>query len=451
MGLSTLTAARILEGQMRGESGEENRLSFENFPYTAFSKTYSADQQTPDSAATMSAIVTGLKSNGRTVSVNRKVSQSDHAAVAGNESKTILEMAEESGRSTGIVTTENVTGATPAACYAHTAYRYWESDRDIAADSSVPKDARVQDIASQLIGFKYGDGLDVVFGGGRSKFLPRETKDPEYADKTGERFDKRDLTAEWLANRDDAAYIWNRKQFDSIDLKKTRHVLGLFEPQGMPYAHDTHPSEPSLTEMTSKAIDLLSQNKKGYFLIVEADQIDTAHHATNAYHALTDTIELSNAVRAALAKVDLRETLIIVTADHDHTLTISGSYNSRGNNILGLSRYNDRHGKPRADFARDRNGMPFTPLGYANGPGHRDHTIEQKDGKAVIKRADVAQLNTTDHNYRQDAMVPLSSESHSAADVAIFAAGAGAYLVRGSMEQNWIFYVMSEAMKLRGP
>src|SRR5689334_8176756 len=82
MGVSTITAARIFEGQRRGESGEENRLSFEQFPYTALSKTYSANQQTPDSAPTMSAIVTGVKTNEGTLSVDQTIVRADYRTVA---------------------------------------------------------------------------------------------------------------------------------------------------------------------------------------------------------------------------------------------------------------------------------------------------------------------------------------------------------------------------------
>src|ERR1044071_9344771 len=127
MGVSTLTASRILEGQLRGQSGEENRLSFEEFPFSALSKTYSANQQTSDSAPTMSAIITGVKTDEGILSVNQNVVHDDYKTVAGNETKTLLEYAEESGRSTGVVTTVRVTHATPGACYAHTADRNSES------------------------------------------------------------------------------------------------------------------------------------------------------------------------------------------------------------------------------------------------------------------------------------------------------------------------------------
>ena len=440
MGVSTITAARILEGQMRGMSGEENRLSFEEFPYSAFSKTYSANQQTSDSAPTMSAIVTGVKTDEGVLSVNQNIVHDDYKTVAGNETKTILEMAEDGGKSTGVVTTARVTHATPGACYAHTADRDWESDKDIFDRKKDAYYAKFPDIARQLIEFKYGDGLEVALGGGRSKFLTKDEQDPEYADKKGERLDGRDLTKEWTAKYKNAAYVWNKKDFDAIDPKKTKHLLGLFEPSHLRYDYDRPKDaagEPSLSEMTGKAIDILSNNKKGFFLMVEGGRIDQAHHDGNAYRALTDAIEFSNAVRTALSKVNTEETLIIVTADHSHTFNIGG-YPMRGNNILGLVREIGGDGLPETNDKVDKNGKPYTTLSYANGTGARGGN-----------RPSLTEEQTTNPEYKQEAIVPLSAETHGGEDVAIFATGAGAYLVHGSMEENWIFQVMFEAMKMK--
>lgn len=440
MGVTNLTASRILEGQLRGESGEENQLSFEKFPYVALSKTYSANQQTSDSAPTMSAIMTGVKTDEGILSVNQNVVRGDYRTVKGNETMSLLEMAESSGKSTGVVTTARLTHATPGATYAHTADRDWESDKDIFDRSREAFDAKFPDIARQLIEFPYGDGLEVALGGGRAKFLPKETVDAEYEKASGERLDGRNLTEEWLKKYKNSNYVWNKQQFDQIDAKKTKHLLGLFEPSHMQYNYDRprdKAGEPSLSEMTTKAIDVLSQNKKGYFLTVEAGRIDHAHHNGNAFRALTDTIELSNAVRAALAKVNLDETLIVVTADHSHTLTMAG-YPTRGNDILGLVREVDDKGLAEEKFKTDKNKRPFTTLGYANGKGYREG-----------KRPDLTQQQAINPDYKQEAAVPLADETHGGEDVAIFADGAGAFLFRGVMEENWIFYAMKEAMRLK--
>jgi len=88
--------------------------------------------------------------------------------------------------------------------------------------------------------------------------------------------------------------------------------------------------------MTDKAIDVLGNSRKGFFLMVESGQIDHGHHAGSAYNALTDTIAFSDAIREAGESVDVSETLVIVTADHGHVFTVSG-YPKRGNPILGNS------------------------------------------------------------------------------------------------------------------
>jgi alkaline phosphatase len=462
MGITTVTAARIFEGQQRGESGEENRLSFEDFPYTALSKTYSANQQTSDSAPTMSGIITGVKTDEGTLSVNQSIVRGNYRTVKGNETKTLLEMAEQAGKSTGVVTTTRVTHATPAACYSHTADRDWESDKDIFDRKKDAYEAKFPDIARQLIEFPYGNGLEVAFGGGRSKFLPNNVADPEYPNRKGERLDGRNLALEWVKKRANSSFIWNKQQLDAIDPRTTKHVLGLFDPSHLEFEYDRAKpdnNEPSLPQMTSKAIDILSQNKNGFFLMVEGGRIDQAHHYGNAYRALRDTVEFSDAIRTALKKVNLDDTLIIVTADHSHTLTMMG-YPVRGNNILGLVREVDDDGNLEPDYKRDSLGLPFTTLNYAAGRGYTGATNDQPEGpkkyleapknvKGITRgRPDLTKVDTTDPDYMQEAIIPLPDETHGGEDVPIYATGVNAYLIHGSMEENWIFYVMADALNL---
>ena len=121
MGISTVTAARILDGQNRGNSGEENMLSFDKFPITGLSKTYNTNAQIPDSAGTMSAIMTGVKTKKAVLSISDKVKRFDCKGTVGHEMLTALELAEDKGMSTGIISTARLTHATPAATYARTA------------------------------------------------------------------------------------------------------------------------------------------------------------------------------------------------------------------------------------------------------------------------------------------------------------------------------------------
>jgi alkaline phosphatase len=452
MGVSTVTAARILEGQMRGQDGEENQLSFEKFPYLALSKTYSTNQQTSDSAPTMTAMVTGVKTGDGILSVNQYGVRGDYTTVAGNELVTILELAEQSGKSTGVVSTARITHATPGACYAHTVDRDWESDNNLSAAA---KAAGFPDIARQLIEFPYGNGLEVALGGGRSKFLPNTANDPEDSGRKGERTDGRDLSSEWLSRYANSAYVWRKAEFDAINPATTDHLLGLFERSHMEYEYDRPTDtggEPSLSEMTAKAIDILAKNKKGFFLHVEGGRIDHAHHAGNAYRALTDTIEFAKAVKVAMAKTDPKDTLIIVTADHSHVFTIAG-YPKRGNPILGKVVLPGLT-EPWLDML----GRPFTTVSYANGPGYTGASNAQPEGWKIYPhspttysgitsgRPDLTSIDTTDPGYLQEATVPLSSETHAGEDVAIYATGPGAYLFHGVMEQSHIFHVMKEKL-----
>lgn len=459
MGVSTVTATRILDGQLQGKDGEKNSLYMEKLPYVALSKTYSANQQTSDSAPTMTAIVTGVKTNDGELGVDQAVArdEKDNAVIQAHKLTTILELAKARGMAVGVVSTARATHATPAALYAHTSERDWE------ADSNLPAGATVKDIAAQSVdNFAPGKGMDVLIGGGRTYFLPKTQFDPEYPATKGRRNDGRDLTAEWQS-KFGCAYVWNKAQFDAIDPASTQCLLGLFEPSHMQYEADRSndgAGEPSVADMTAKAIDLLrmkaegkhkgrhheKDDDKGFFLMVEGGRIDHAHHAGNAYRALTDTIAMDEAVKAALEKTDPRDTLIIVTADHSHTFTIAG-YPKRGNPILGKV-VNPGQTAP----AKAKDGMPYTTLSYANGPGYH---VLPVGGDTVYNEpiqagrvADLTDVDTEDQGFHQEALVPLSSETHAGEDVAIFANGPKAHLLHGVQEQNYIFHVMKDALDL---
>ncbi|GAB6067822.1 alkaline phosphatase [Methylothermus subterraneus] len=439
MGMSTVTAARILEGQRLGGSGEEYLLHFERLPYTALVKTYEVDQQVPDSAGTMTAMMTGVKTNAGVLGLNHHARRGDCASAQGKALLTLLEEAEQKGWATGIVTTTRVTHATPAATYAHTPERDWESDADLPPEA---KAAGCKDIAWQLVDFPYGDGIEVVLGGGRQKFLPSSAKDPEYPTQTGSRQDGRDLI-EAYKTRFGATYVWNKAQFDAADPSQVRRLLGLFEPSHMRYEVDRFldaAGEPSLAEMTAKAIQILKRNPKGFFLMVEGGRIDHAHHAGNAYRALAETIELARAVEVALQQTDPRKTLIVVTADHSQPLVFAGTP-PRGQSVLDKVR--DRTGRP----VRAEDGLPYTALTYANGRGA--HVLPQGGAGFAetihFGRADLTAVDTTRPGYHQEALVPLAASTHAGEDVPLYAGGAGAAWFHGVLEQNALYHLLRQA------
>jgi alkaline phosphatase len=439
MGVTTLTAARIFEGQLRGLSGEENRLYFEDFPYLALSKTYTWDQQTPDSAPTMTAMMTGYKVREGMLSVDHLTRRGECKAdeLQSHVLPTLLEQAAAAGKAVGVVTTARLTHATPAATYAHTPMRDWEADADL------PPDCEVKDIARQLIEVAPAvrQQLKVAMGGGRSNFLPQTQQDPEYG-KPGKRQDGRDLVAEWQQTRGEhASVIMDQASFDAVDPAQVDHLLGLFENSHMQYELDRArdpASEPSLSEMTDKAIHILQKERKGFFLHVESGRVDHAHHAGNAKRALMEVVELARAVRKARELTDPNETLIIVTADHSHVFTMAG-YPHRGNDILGVVQEVPEEDGRALEARKDRRGLPYTTLGYANGPGWRDPHAH------AGHRPDLTAVDTGKDDFKQEATIPLETETHGGEDVPIYAVGPMAHLVHGSMEQNWIYHVMRRA------
>jgi alkaline phosphatase len=454
-----VTAARILEGQRRGETGEENALAFETLPFTALAKTYNTDFQVPDSAGTMTALVTGAKTRAGVLSLDETVERGDFVAAARPEHRlrTLLEEAEDRGRWTGIVTTTTVTHATPAACYAHSPDRNWENDAALTPEARA---AGFQDLARQLVEFPNGDGIEVVFGGGRAHFLPKEVPDPERPEARGARTDGRDLVDAWRKRHPVGVYAWNRAQLEAADGASVRYLLGLFEPSHMQWELDRGrdaAGEPSLAEMTAKALDVLERAPAGYVLMVEGGRIDHGHHAGNAARALGDAIAFSDAVRVALDRTDPEETLVVVTADHSHTLSISG-YPRRGNPILGLVVGASGEAAAGSEPVKDASGRPYATLSYANGPGYPGASDAQPEGakrfphlpksvQGVTRgRPDLAALDPEDAGHLQEAAVPLASETHGGEDVPVYAGGPGAALFHGAHEQSYVYHAIVEAL-----
>ncbi|KAM6970132.1 alkaline phosphatase, tissue-nonspecific isozyme [Aplochiton taeniatus] len=423
MGITTMTAARILKGQLQNETGEETVMTMDTFPHVGLAKTYSVDFQIPDSSSTATAYLCGVKTNLNTVGVGAAARNGICRSQRGQEVTSILKWAKDAGKSVGIVTTTRVQHATPASSYAHSASRKWYSDADMPASA---KKEGCTDIASQLLS---NTDIDVIIGGGRKYMTPKGTVDPEYpSDLTsrGKRQDGRDLIKEWHQMKVGkvARYVWNRTDFEAVDPDTTDYLMALFEPGDLRYELERDPAmDPSLTETTEKAVRILSKNPKGFFLLVEGGRIDQGHHASRASMALHETVALDNAVAKGLELTNEEETLTLVTADHSHSLSFNG-YPFRGNSILGKSPL----------WGSDS--LPYTTLMYGNGPGYK-----------VVnnKRPDIRNVNTKSTDYVQLSAVPLSTETHGGEDVAVMARGPMAHLFDGIQEQNYIAHAMAYA------
>ncbi len=429
MGISTVTAARIYDGQSRGEPGEENLLSFESFPNVALVKTYNTNQQVPDSAGTASAIMTGVKTRAGVIGVGPAARRGDCAEAQANILPDAAERLTTHGKAVGIVSTARLTHATPAAVYGHLPERNWE------ADSNIPESERAagcRDFATQLMDFPF----DVALGGGRQNFFGKENG--------GKRIDPNaDLPSAWSA-RSSGHYVTTGAAMQGAP-QDGKPLLGLFSRSHMTYMLDrkADSTEPTLSQMTASAIDRLSNDPDGYFLMVESGRIDHGHHMGKAAYALSEAQELSRAVQVALDKVDLSDTLILVTADHSHVFTIAG-YPTRGNPILGLVQGNDDHGEPTGKPILATDGHPYTTLGYQNGPG--------------ATPGEARSAPSGDPHGTQQALVPTGSvfdnthrlsETHGGEDVALYATGPGSERARGVIEQNRIYDILMQAFGMR--
>ena len=415
MGPTTVTAARIYK------YGEAGKLTME-LDHTARIKTFSNDAQTTDSAPSMAAYMTGVKMNNEVISMSpdtqaiAPTSGDSNCPATGNGTPvaTLLELAKAKGKSVGAVSTARITHATPATTYSHICHR--DAENNIAA-AAVPGGAGYNGALK--------DGIDVLMGGGKNFFIDKSAG--------GKRNDGRDLTAEMRAQG--YTYVETGSALAALDPSQVNKLFGLFNKDHVNYELDrvkNHVDEPSLAEMTTKAIDVLSRNGNGYFLMVEGGRIDHALHGTNAKRALEDTIAFDDAIKAALAKVDLKNTLVVVTADHDHTMTING-YSKRGNPILDVARnYND--GKE----AKDADGVNYTTLVFGNGPNRPDVRLPLVSG-------DTDKTQVLHDDYQQETGVRLSSETHGGGDVMLMATGAGSTGFKGTLDNTRVFGLVKDA------
>jgi alkaline phosphatase len=384
MGQAHRYAAQLLA------AGRNGRLAMDRLPYVGQMGTTSADAKSfvTDSAAAATAIATGAKTLNGSVSID----------IDGQERTTILELARASGRSVGLVSTCQITDATPAAFAAHVPHR---------ADQS--------EVARQYID---RTRVDVILGGGAAHWFPWGATLPAALTAGAPcRGIGSDGNLVALARETGYEFVADVAALGaSLDRRRREPggpLLGLFAAQeffvqtaeGYGAVYDP---PVALADLTSAAIDILDQNPRGFFLMVEESAIDRMAHRNNAPLMLKGVLELDRAVQVALAFAKRApDTLIVVTADHEcGGLAVAGSEDQ--------------------------------PYPYEPGGGLLDTMLAGEDGPFPVADADYGFV------------VGWATTGHTAAPVPITSTGPGAEKLTGEIENTDLFPVMTEAMDLSG-
>jgi alkaline phosphatase len=252
-----------------------------------------------DSAASATAMATGVKTYNGAIGIGN-----DHSKL-----KSVIEAAKEKGKGTGLVATAQITHGTPAAFGAHVVQRNRMS-------------AIADDYYQDLVNGRHK--IDVLMGGGSEWFIRND----------------RNLVEEFV--KDGYSYVRNLEELQN---DHSAQVLGLFAKKGLPKMIDRPKGVPSLADMAGSAIERLSKNDNGFFLMIEGSQIDWAAHDNDIVGAMSEMEDFEKAFKAAIefAKKD-GQTLVIATADHStggYTIGAKGQYNWFSSVIKAVKRTPD--------------------------------------------------------------------------------------------------------------
>ncbi len=444
MTIANRTTARVLsKGILEGKY--QGRLSFDDMPQTAMIGTSGSDSLITDSANSMSAYTTGHKTavNAMGVYVSRASDNLSHPKV-----ETITELVKRKTKmSVGIVSDAELEDATPGAMVAHTRRR-----------------ADKQYIADQLL----ASGAEVILGGGSAYFYPQSSKGSK-------RKDDKNLVDDFKAKGYQLAFT-KQELITASENKKTTKLFGVFHPDNMDGSLDRlylkkntveqYPNQPDLTEMTKSAIEVLSKNPNGFFLMVEAALIDKFNHPLDWERAAFDTIMLSNAVQVAkdFAKTH-PDTLIIVTPDHTHSGSISGVVHDDKPGSLrekvGVYAEAGYPNYPTADVQGYPNKIDVSKriaFFYGNYPDHYETLHPKLDGTFVPAIKGESGKYVANPKYiqlQEDAIhvggnLPSYQESgvHTADDAVLNAQGPGSEKFKGFMDNTEVFKVMVQSLGL---
>ncbi|MBU3563319.1 alkaline phosphatase [Polynucleobacter sp. Tro8-14-1] len=444
MTIANRTTARVLSKGIQ-EGKYQGRLAFDDMPSTAMIGTSGSDSLITDSANSMSAYTTGHKTavNAMGVYVSRASDNLSHPKV-----ETIGELIKRNTKmAVGIVSDAELEDATPGAMVSHTRRR-----------------ADKQYIADQLL----SSGAEVILGGGSAYFYPQSTKGSR-------RKDEKNLVENFKLKGYQLAFT-KQELLSASESRGTKTLFGVFHPDNMDGSLDRlylkkntveqFPNQPDLTEMTQSAIDVLSRNPNGFFLMVEAALIDKFNHPLDWERAAFDTIMLSNAVQIAkdFAKTH-PDTLIIVTPDHTHSGSISGVVHDDKPGPLrekvGIYAEAGYPNYPKADIQGYPNKIDVSKriaFFYGSYPDHYETLHPKMDGTFVPAVKDDSGKYVANPKYLQlqeDAIhvggnLPSHQESgvHTADDAVLNAMGPGSENFKGFMDNTEVFKIMVQSLGL---
>ena len=398
---NSLTAARLYQG------GAGSRLQVESFPRLALVRNSANDYAVPDSAAAASALATGVKVNNRAIATDP----------SGKQLASIVALAHDAGRATGIVTTGNLTDATPAAFYAHVT------------------DARdTQAIAQQ---FASNTVLDVVLAGGMNDFTPES--------KGGARKDGRDV---WLDLRGkDHALVRSKAELESTPAFLTRPLTGIFANGNLPFSTqmESGSQQPSLSDMVRRAIQFLQIHPKGYLLVVDAALVSRAAEANNGERVMSETADFDRAVATAL-QYGGEKTLILCVGKNDiGGLSLNGYplRSDRGVALLGTN----AAGIPSLTWSTGPNG-PNTPQGAAQEPATPLPSPAEAAPTATPSTADTAPAppSVAATGPKEPSAFAAPQAIGTARDMLLLGSGPGAEEVGGFLENTDVFKILRKGL-----
>ncbi|HJF74367.1 MAG TPA: alkaline phosphatase [Gallibacterium anatis] len=438
------TGARILsKGVTEGKAN--SLLAMDTLPVTGFIGTSSTDAITADSANTMSAYMTGHKSaiNALGVYVSRSKDNLNHP-----KQETLGELIKrKTNKSLGIVSDAELEDATPAAVVSHTRRR---ADKD------------------KIAGMLYEVKPDVLLGGGSAYFLPKSVPGSKRKD---------DINYIEKFKADGYQLVTTNTELTNI-AKDTKQLLGLFHTGNMDTVLDRRflkteatkkfPDQPDLTTMTQTALDVLSQNPDSFFLMVESALIDKSSHPLDWERALMSTIMFDKSIEIAKKFAEKHpDTLIIVTGDHTHGLSLIGTVddNKPGDDMrekvgvyaaAGYPNYEDKN----QDGYPDRLDVSKRLAAFFNNyPDYYETFRPKLDGLFVPAIKNEKGEYVANEAYKsvpgavlRTGILPKSESNgvHAIDDIVIQAQGPGSEAIKGYMENSDIFKVIVDSFAING-